>query len=492
MTPIPWTTYFERELFLPVVRRLGRGESTATGGDQDVDEEEEVEDIVYHAYLSSPAPDSRSPLFVVQHGAGSSALSFAVLAAEIRRLLPGAGVLSADARGHGLTEVKVTKRPRRRPRGSQATATTDEAAANGGDETKTKESRAKDVRSSQQQQQQNLRGELDLSISTLTTDLAAVVRQTRRVMGWKAMPPVVLVGHSLGGAVATRLASRWEELMHADDSDDEDEVEGDSQDRGRRAEPADGATPRQQQRRPLHESGLTGTTSPLTSTTAASARSQAPSLLGLAVLDVVEGSALDALQAMHSYLATRPSRFASLQSAVEWHVRTRTVRNAVSARASVPALLVPEGEPEETVGTGEEEEGGGTVKGRGGGWKWRTDLVATQPFWEGWFAGLSKRFLSARAGKLLLLAGTDRLDTELTIGQMQGPSGFLMVTSIYLADTMTGKYALQVFPEAGHFIHEDLPERTATVLVDFYRRNDRSSLVLPPKVSDLLKQGMKV
>jgi protein phosphatase methylesterase 1 len=49
-----------------------------------------------------------------------------------------------------------------------------------------------------------------------------------------------------------------------------------------------------------------------------------------------------------------------------------------------------------------------------------------------------------------------------------------------------------VFSEAGHFIHEDLPEKTAISIVDFYRRNDRSALVLPPKVGDLLKQGKKV
>jgi len=55
-----------------------------------------------------------------------------------------------------------------------------------------------------------------------------------------------------------------------------------------------------------------------------------------------------------------------------------------------------------------------------------------------------------------------------------------------------GKYALQVFPEAGHFIHEDIPDRIALLLADFYRRNDRSALVLPPKVSELLKQGKKV
>lgn len=51
---------------------------------------------------------------------------------------------------------------------------------------------------------------------------------------------------------------------------------------------------------------------------------------------------------------------------------------------------------------------------------------------------------------------------------------------------------MQVFPEAGHFIHEDLPEKTALAVVDFYRRNDRSALVLPPKVGDLLKQGKRV
>ena len=58
-------------------------------------------------------------------------------------------------------------------------------------------------------------------------------------------------------------------------------------------------------------------------------------------------------------------------------------------------------------------------------WTWRTDLAATQPYWEGWFVGLSKKFLEAKGGKLLLLAGTDRLDKELMIGQMQGASTIL-------------------------------------------------------------------
>lgn len=60
---------------------------------------------------------------------------------------------------------------------------------------------------------------------------------------------------------------------------------------------------------------------------------------------------------------------------------------------------------------------------------------------------------------------------------------------------MQGKYQLQVFPEAGHFIQEDLPTKTAQILVDFYKRNDRSALVLPPKVADMqasaaMKKGL--
>ncbi|KAJ4408622.1 Protein phosphatase methylesterase 1 [Gnomoniopsis sp. IMI 355080] len=297
--------------------------------------------ITHHAYLTSPV--DKGPLFVMHHGAGSSGLSFAVLGSEIRRKLPSAGILSLDARGHG------------------STVTTGDAP-------------------------------LDYSLETLRVDLLSVIRQTQLQMGWKALPPIVLVGHSLGGAVVTDLAKSY---------------------------------------------------------------ALGNSLLGYTVLDVVEGSAMDALQSMTTYLSTRPTGFASVQAGIDWHIRSRTVRNSVSARTSVPALLTE-------------------VPGGNRPWKWRTNLAATEPFWSDWFVGLSKKFLEAKGGKMLILAGTDRLDKELTIGQMQG------------------KYALHIFPEAGHFVHEDQPENTAMVLVDFYRRNDRSALVLPPKVSDLLAQGKRV
>jgi protein phosphatase methylesterase 1 len=227
----------------------------------------------------------------MHHGAGSSGLSFAVLASEIRKRLPTAGILSPDARGHGSTVV---------PEGTA----------------------------------------LDLQLDTLASDLFSVVNLTKQQMKWEELPPIVLVGHSLGGAVVTHLAKTFK-LGNA--------------------------------------------------------------VLGYAVLDVVEGSAIDALQSMHTYLSTRPSGFPTLQSGIEWHVRSRTIRNSVSARTSVPALLVHNETPDPTRP-----------------WRWRTDLAGTQPFWENWFVGLSKKFLEARGGKMLLLAGTDRLDTELTIGQMQG------------------------------------------------------------------------
>jgi len=43
----------------------------------------------------------------------------------------------------------------------------------------------------------------------------------------------------------------------------------------------------------------------------------------------------------------------------------------------------------------------------------------------------------------------------LTIGQMQG------------------KFQMEIFPECGHLMNEDAPEKLAAVLNDFYNRNKR-------------------
>lgn len=310
--PVPWQSFFEQELFL------------------------EGDKIQHHVYFTSPA-NAEAPLFCFHHGAGASGLSFALLTSALKAMLPDAGFLSLDCRGHGQTITQSD--------------------------------------------------ELDLSLDILANDMAATILLIKEQFSWPKLPPLVLLGHSLGGAVVTEVAYR--KLLSS-------------------------------------------------------------AVLGYGVLDVVEGSAMDALQSMEQYLSIRPRSFPSVASGIEWHVRSRTLRNTNSARVSVPPLLI--------------EQENGCI--------WRTDLTATKPFWEDWFVGLSSKFLSVPGtGKLLILAGTDRLDKELMIGQMQG------------------KYQLQVFPEAGHFVHEDQPEKTAMIVADFFRRNDRSTLILPPKVDDLIKQG---
>ena len=166
--------------------------------------------ITHHVYFTPPS--AKGPLFVTHHGAGSSGLSFALFTLAIRKGLPDAGVLSIDARGHGETVVK------NKGDGSESDA-------------------------------------LDLSLETLSQDLLDVLALIRKKLEWPELPGLVLIGHSLGGAVVTDVAA----------------------------------------------SGKLGT-----------------AVLGYGVFDVVEGSAIDALQSMQSYLSSRPKAFPSLISAIEW------------------------------------------------------------------------------------------------------------------------------------------------------------------------------
>ena len=128
--------------------------------------------ITHHAYLSPP--QLNEPLFVTHHGAGSSGLSFAVVASEIRKKLPGAGVLSLDARGHGETVIRTI-------------------AVNDATALPSRNSVA-----------------LDLSLETLSKDFINVLNLTRDKLAWPRIPDLVLVGHSLGGAVITHVANSGE------------------------------------------------------------------------------------------------------------------------------------------------------------------------------------------------------------------------------------------------------------------------------------------
>ncbi|KER28271.1 hypothetical protein T265_13620, partial [Opisthorchis viverrini] len=394
------------------------------------------------------------PLLFFIHGGGFSALTWAVLSATITEQVK-CQCLAVDMRGHGDTVCQ---------------------------------------------------NDDDLSMDTLAKDVIKIIF----AMYPTEAPPIILVGHSMGGAVAVHVA---------------------------------------------HKRTI-------------------PSLAGLVVIDVVEGSALNSLQGMTTFLKSRPQFFQSLSHAIEWSVRSCQLRNVQSARVSFPGQLkriatgqtatceMEQGKalifscpkfspnpsitslpldspnqtnptdrqhPEPIAETADDEDideqqnnspeqqcdheaqqvrlvhspvtfeslffrkvsdyllnsmvdestkpdehlefrreshsthltdvsftrSHNSVQEipRWAQYTWRIDLMNTQPFWQGWFSGLSQRFLSIPEPKLLLLAGVDRLDKDLTIGQMQG------------------KFQVHVFPKCGHAVQEDAPEKVAECLAKFLVRN---------------------
>lgn len=54
------------------------------------------------------------------------------------------------------------------------------------------------------------------------------------------------------------------------------------------------------------------------------------------MIDVVEGSAMDALPFMENIVMSRPPEFKSLDSVVKWGIKSGTVRDIESARVSMP------------------------------------------------------------------------------------------------------------------------------------------------------------
>ncbi|WVF73184.1 hypothetical protein IAT40_008003 [Kwoniella sp. CBS 6097] len=180
---------------------------------------------------------------------------------------------------------------------------------------------------------------------------------------------------------------------------------------------------------------------------------------GVVVLDVVEGTAMEALPLMKGIIAQRPSSFRSVIDAIHWHLSSNTIRDTDAARVSVPSFIVP-------------APGSDPQLGPKGKQVWRTDLLATEPYWEEWYRGLSARFIAAKCARLLVLAGQERLDKELMVGQMQG------------------KFQLEVMQDTGHYLHEDNPSSLASTLVQFWRRNTRT-LVLPPKIGQPGVPGLK-
>ena len=156
---------------------------------------------------------------------------------------------------------------------------------------------------------------------------------------------------------------------------------------------------------------------------------------GLIVIDVVEGTAMDALPFMENIVHNRPDKFNSIQKGIEYMYKSGTIKNIESARISVPPLLKEE----------KNEKTGKTV------YKFKTNLLDSKPFWNEWFIGLTKAFLSCNIPKMLMLAGIERMDKDLTIAQMQG------------------KYKLSIMRNVGHIMHEDKPDEAMKFIKEFVK-----------------------
>ncbi|RWS29935.1 protein phosphatase methylesterase 1-like protein [Leptotrombidium deliense] len=332
---------------------------------------------VFRIYLSG-CQTSNCVTLVLLHGGGYSALTWAPFVQALR-LLCDCRVIAIDLRGHGGT---------------------------------------------------NTDNDYDLSMNTLCSDVSGVLSA---VIPDIDLAPVVIIGHSMGGALAIHCAHKLQNTL--------------------------------------------------------------TNFAGLVVIDVVEGTALEALKNMKQVLKNRPKSFNSLRSAVEWCYRSGMTRNLEAAKVSMPGQLKNVetnktatedihniADDSESVSRCRnlttnvnqivEEEESDVEKAEGVArvetqelsavcrYVWRIDLEKTEPCWNDWFQGLSELFLTAPIqSKLLILAGVDRLDRPLTIGQMQG------------------KFQTEVLSRCGHAAHEDDPNKVAEIIATFLRRNR----LLPPK-----------
>ncbi|GMF14837.1 unnamed protein product [Phytophthora fragariaefolia] len=139
------------------------------------------------------------------------------------------------------------------------------------------------------------------------------------------------------------------------------------------------------------------------------ATGKVPSLVGVMVIDVVEGTAMASLKHMGAILEKRPSRFRSYKDAIHWALHSGTVHNPEAAEVSIPSQL---------------------KKFEDGSLVWKTDLASSAMYWH----------------------GSDRLDTELMRGQMMG------------------KFEMRLMYSSGHAIQEDCPHEVANAVTEFCSR----------------------
>lgn len=302
----------------------------------------------FNAYIGGSVHNN---VLLCLHGAGHTALSWCLLAKLLKHCFC---VVAYDCRGHGLTEC-------RNPHDwSTATLVADGLNI----VTKVRElvdAERKVTARTKQTSPRRCVGS-DLSAAEIS------VRERILASSRKDGVPTILMGHSMGGAMAIHMA----------------------------------------------------------------ATQKVPNLQGLLVLDVVEGTALDALPVMDKFIQAFPESFGSTAEAMDWALK-HVLSNPASAAVSIPSQLYFDGHV----------------------WRWRVNLSATRPYWKEWFLGIGEKFLHApvgSGGKVLILVGQERLDKALTIAQMQG------------------KFQLTVIPKSGHIVEEDQPEDIMQVVISFAER----------------------
>lgn len=133
------------------------------------------------------------------------------------------------------------------------------------------------------------------------------------------------------------------------------------------------------------------------------------------MIDTCEDKAVASFPTMECILRQRPKNFLSLQSAINYHLNTGTLKNAASAHISVPYCL-------------------------NGNLEWKVDLLTQAPYWKQWFEGMNAGFEQFEGGKMMIFSDYDRVNPE---------------------QQRTSKYPIHILSESGHNVHEDEPNKTA-------------------------------
>lgn len=151
---------------------------------------------------------------------------------------------------------------------------------------------------------------------------------------------------------------------------------------------------------------------------------------GLFVIDTIEGIALAAMPGMRHIVTSRPQSFKSPAEAIRFVATSGEMMNEVSSEVSTQ----------------------GRVALKDGKYVWITDLLPSEPFWNGWFKGFAEKFIKAPTYKVIILPNIDRLDTPFTIAHMQG------------------KFQLEIVHGTNHCMHEDRPDCIADIVKNFIER----------------------